>query len=173
VSIRHGTTILGASVIAAMVMAAPALAHVEVTPARITAGTPARLTLRVENERSTAATTKVVVKLPTNIAVLRFDPKAGWSRRVTIQRLPKPMRVAGRTIRSRVAIVTWTATSARTGIGPGTDAGAFGFTAVAWATGTRVLVFPTVQTYTNGDVVYWIGPPGSDEPAARVVLATG
>jgi periplasmic copper chaperone A len=173
VSIPHRTTILAASVIAALLMAAPALAHVELTPRLITAGSPARLTLTVPNEESTAATTKVVVKLPTNVAVLRFDSKRGWSRSVTIRRLPKPMRVAGRTIRSRVAIVTWTATTARARIGPGSVAGAFRFTAVAWPSGTRVLVFPTVQTYTNGEAVHWIGPPGSDEPAARVVLGSG
>jgi uncharacterized protein YcnI len=157
-------------VIAALVMAAPALAHVELSPRLITAGMPARLTMTVPNERSTTATTKVAVRLPTNVAVLRFAPKAGWSRSVTMQRLAKPVRVAGRTIRSRVAIVTWRATSARARIGPGSVAGAFVFTAVAWATGTRVLVFPTVQTYSNSEAVQWIGQPGSNEPAARVVL---
>jgi uncharacterized protein YcnI len=172
VSIRRKTTPLAVGLIAALVTAAPALAHVELTPRLITAGTPARLTMTVPNERSTAATTKVAVKLPTNLAVLHFEPKAGWSRRVTIQRLPKPVRVGGRMIRSRVAIVTWTATSARARIGPGSDAGAFVLTAVAWETEARVLVFPTVQTYTNGEAVHWIGPPGSEEPAARIVLAT-
>jgi uncharacterized protein YcnI len=159
------------SIVAVLATAASALAHVEVTPARITVGIPVRLELRVENERSTAATRKVVVRLPVNLAVLRFAPKIGWSRSVTPQRLPRPVRVTGRTIRTRVAIVTWTATSARARFGPGEGLGAFGFNAVAWANGTSVLAFPTVQTYTNGEAVYWIGPPGSDEPAARVVLA--
>jgi hypothetical protein len=31
-------------------------------------------------------------------------------------------------------------------------------------------VFPANQTYSNGEVVRWIGPPDADEPASRVTL---
>jgi hypothetical protein len=34
-----------------------------------------------------------------------------------------------------------------------------------------VLVFPATQTYSNREVVRWIGAPDSDEPAPRVTLA--
>ena len=32
------------------------------------------------------------------------------------------------------------------------------------------LVFPAVQTYSNGDVVRWIGDPDADTPAPRVTV---
>jgi hypothetical protein len=39
------------------------------------------------------------------------------------------------------------------------------------APGTRgTLIFTTVQTYSNGDVVRWIGDPGADLPASRVTV---
>jgi hypothetical protein len=41
---------------------------------------------------------------------------------------------------------------------------------VANGTTREGLVFPAVQRYSDGDVVRWIGPPGSDLPAG--VLAT-
>jgi hypothetical protein len=33
--------------------------------------------------------------------------------------------------------------------------------------------FPTVQTYSNGDVVRWIGPEDSDEPAPALTVEEG
>ena len=35
----------------------------------------------------------------------------------------------------------------------------------------QVLVFPAVQTYSDGSSVHWIGEPSSDTPAPRVTLA--
>ena len=32
------------------------------------------------------------------------------------------------------------------------------------------LVFPAIQTYSNGEVVRWIGAADADEPAPRVTL---
>ena len=34
----------------------------------------------------------------------------------------------------------------------------------------KTLVFPATQTYSNGEVVHWIGAPDSDTPAPRVTL---
>ena len=37
-------------------------------------------------------------------------------------------------------------------------------------TPNRTLTFKALQTYSNGEVVRWIGPPDSDEPAPQVRL---
>jgi hypothetical protein len=33
-----------------------------------------------------------------------------------------------------------------------------------------LLTFKAVQTYSNGEVVRWIGPPSADEPAPQVMV---
>jgi uncharacterized protein len=35
------------------------------------------------------------------------------------------------------------------------------------------LTFKAIQTYTNGEVTRWIGPPGSEEPAPQLKLTSG
>jgi uncharacterized protein len=37
----------------------------------------------------------------------------------------------------------------------------------------QTLTFKALQTYSNGDVVRWIGAPDADEPAPRVQLTGG
>ena len=34
----------------------------------------------------------------------------------------------------------------------------------------KALTFKALQTYSNGEVVRWIGPPDADEPAPQVTL---
>jgi hypothetical protein len=35
-----------------------------------------------------------------------------------------------------------------------------------------ILTFKALQTYSNGEVVRWIGPPNADEPAPRVTVTS-
>jgi len=46
----------------------------------------------------------------------------------------------------------------------------FGMSAKLPNTPGKSLVFPAVQTYSSGEVVRWIGPPDSEEPAPAVKL---
>ena len=152
----------------ALALAPAAAAHVTVDPTAVEAGSFARFAIRVPNERPRAGTVKVALKLPASLTFVSFQPKPGWKRTVKIVKLAKPIKVFGQTIRERVDTVTWTAAGAR--IGPG-EFDEFGMSAHVPNRPGLVLVFPSVQTYSSGEVVRWIGPPRSDEPAPRVTLS--
>ena len=172
---RHRTTaarglaVLGL-VVGSLVAAASALAHAEITPEQVAPRALTRLTLTVENERASAQTVKVVVTMPAQLIVTQFAAKPGWKRTATTRRLAVPLKVKGRTIRRHAEVVTWTATTRSARFGPGHAHGHFTFSAVARAAAGRTLLLPTVQTYSNRDVVRWIGAAGSDTPAPRVVV---
>ena len=80
-------------------------------------------------------------------------------------KLDKPVtNDEGETVTERAGTVTWEGGK----IAPG-EFDEFGLSAKVPAEQTT-LVFPAVQTYSNGDVVRWIGAPDADEPAPRVTL---
>lgn len=133
----------------ALVAVPVAGAHVTVNPQQAAPGSFARLAIQVPNEEEGADTVKVSVRLPAGLGEVSFEPKAGWKR-----------SVAGQT-------VTWSGGR----IGPG-EFDEFVISAELPDTPGRTLVFPAVQTYSNGKVVRWIGPPSADEPAPRVQLET-
>jgi periplasmic copper chaperone A len=155
-----------APVVAAALMLAPAAAaHVTVNPNEVAADSFARFAIRVPNERGNAETTKVTVRLPHGLFFVSFQPKPGWKRTVTMENLDPPATVFGEKVTERVATVTWQGGR----IAPG-EFDEFGMSAKVPNAPGRTLVFPALQTYSNGEVVRWIGPPDADEPASRVTL---
>ncbi len=140
----------------------PALAHVTVQPTEATAGSFARFVVRVPNERDDAATTKVDVQLPEALTSVSFQPKAGWTRTIERKDLAEPIEVFGERVTQYVASVTWEGGR----IEPG-EFEEFGFSARV-PDEQATLAFPVLQTYSSGEVVRWIGPPDSEEPAGRV-----
>jgi uncharacterized protein YcnI len=150
---------------AALVAAPAASAHVTVNPSKVAADSFARFDVRVPNERADVDTTKVTLKVPDGLVFVSFQPKPGWTRSVTMKKLAKPVTVEGEAVSEQVATVTWSGGT----IAPG-EFDEFGLSAKVPDRAGRVLVFPAVQTYSNGDVVRWIGSADADEPAPRVTL---
>lgn len=152
-------------VITAALVAAPAAsAHVTLNPSEVPADSFSRFAVRVPTERGNP-TTSVTVQLPDGLDFVSFQPKPGWMRSVKMVKLAQPREAFGETVTERIASVTWKGGS----IGPG-EFDEFGMSAhVPNKPGTE-LVFPAVQTYSNGEVVRWIGAPDADEPAPRVKL---
>lgn len=140
----------------------PALAHVTVQPAEAPTGAFFKFVVRVPNERDDAATTRVTVTFPDNLIFVSFQDVPGWDRRVEMRKLDEPLEAFGAQIDEVVGEVTWSGGS----IEPGTFA-EFPFSARVPEDET-VLEFPAMQVYSSGEVVEWTGPPGSEEPAARV-----
>jgi uncharacterized protein len=161
--------VLVAAAATAVVLAPAAASHVTLNPATVKAGSFDKLDIRVPTERERASTTRVSVQLPPGLSFVAFKPKPGWRRTVTTARVNPPLIVFGNRITSRIATVTWTSTSAASRIGPG-EFDEFEMTARVPETRGRTLVFPATQTYSNGEVVRWIGGPDADEPAPRVRL---
>jgi uncharacterized protein YcnI len=132
---------------AALILAPAAAAHVTINPAAVPAGSFARFDLHVPNERENASTTKVAVKLPEGLDEVSFEPKPGWRRSV------------------KGDAITWEGGT----IGPG-EFDEFSLSAKVPDEPGSKLTFPAVQTYSNGEVVHWIGTPDADEPAPQVTL---
>ena len=150
---------------AALFLAPAAVAHVTVNPDAVQADSFARFDVRVPNEQENASTTKLVVKLPKGLVEVSFQPKPGWKRSVTMEKLATPVTLEGETITEQVGTVTWQGGT----IAPG-EFDEFGLSAKVPNDPGAKLTFPAVQTYSNGDVVRWIGAPDADEPAPQVTL---
>jgi uncharacterized protein YcnI len=152
----------------ALVVAAPAYAHVTVQPNEAPTGSFSRFVVRVPNETPDTATTKVEVQFPTNVTNVGFQPKDGWDRSIKMKTLDEPIEVFGEEVTEAVDSVTWTGGS----IEPG-EFDEFGFS-IRTPDDAGELEFPALQTYEGGEVVRWIGPADADEPAAIVnVIDTG
>jgi uncharacterized protein YcnI len=155
-----------ASLVAALVVPAAAAAHVTVNPGEWEAGGFARFSVRVPNERPNADTTEVTMQFPENVLSASFQPVPGWERTVEMAALDEPIEEEGEEpITERIASVTWTGGT----IAPG-EFQEFGVSFQVPETPGEELVFPAVQTYSNGEVVRWIGPSDADAPAPRVAV---
>ena len=148
--------------LATVALAAPAWAHVTVQPTEAPVGSFFRFVVRVPNERDDANTTKVELQFPENLAFVGFQDKEGWDRTVQMKTLEEPIEVFGEEINEVVGSVTWTGGK----IEPH-EFEEFGFSARVPET-EEILEFPAIQTYDSGEIVRWIGPPESEEPAALV-----
>jgi uncharacterized protein YcnI len=156
---RRSTPLL--AIVAIVLSASPAFAHVTVQPNESTPGAFARFVVRVPNERADASTTKVEVEFP-DLFFVSFMDVPGWTRTVEMRELDEPAEVFGEEVTEVVGIVTWSGGEVQPG-----EFMEFGFSA-RMPEETTTLEFPAIQTYDSGEVVRWIGPPDAEEPAARV-----
>jgi periplasmic copper chaperone A len=156
---------IAAAMAAALVLAPAAPAHVTLNPREWEAGGFARFALRVPNERDAAATTRVTVKFPEQILSASFQPIDGWRREVKMVELDEPIEVEGEQVAERIDTVTWSGGR----IEPG-EFEEFGVSFQVPEEPGSELAFPAVQRYSNGEVVRWIGPQESDEPAPVVTI---
>jgi uncharacterized protein YcnI len=158
-----------AAALGALAFPAAAPAHVTLQPPDAEAGQFTRLDIRVPNERDNASTEKVDVRFPDGFVFVSTEPVTGWNARVRTEKLTKPIEVEGEKIEEQVTRVTLTAEDDAAKIGPGQFRD-FGLS-LRMPERPGVLAFKTLQTYDNGEVVRWIGPPDAEEPAARVTVA--
>ena len=90
------------------------------------------------------------------LAFVGFQPKPGWTRtrHDGEARRSRSPNDEGETVTERIGTVTWEGGK----IGPG-EFDEFGMSAKVPGTSRQTLVFPATQTYSNGEVVHWIGAP--------------
>jgi LPXTG-motif cell wall-anchored protein len=139
----HRIAALGALVLA--LTAAPAAAHVRVTPAKAAPGQSVEFELQVPGEKE-AHTIEVALRMPEGVQPSSFERVRGWHRQVD------------KAADGSVEVVRWHGELARDGVGR------FAFVA---ATPERDsdLVWKAVQRYDDGSEAAWIGPPHSERPA--------
>jgi periplasmic copper chaperone A len=158
-------TAVAIAVVAALMTAQAAAAHVTVNPNEWEAGGFARFAVRVPNERDNADTTEITVRFPQSIISASFQPIPGWERSIEMEPLDEPIEEEGEQITEHIASVTWTGGTIKPG-----EFEEFGVSFRVPETPGEDLVFPSIQTYSNGEVVRWVGAPDSDTPAPIVTV---
>jgi uncharacterized protein len=156
----------------ALTVAAAAQAHVTLQPNAAVAGAYTVLNVRVPNERDEASTVKVDVKFPAGFAAVSYQPLSGWKARVIKKKLATPIQTDDGPITEGVDRMIWTGSGTGLGrIAPGQFLDLPISVKVPGKAGD-VLTFKALQTYSNGEVVRWIGAPDADQPAPRVTVTS-
>jgi|KBSSwiStaDraftv2_1062776.scaffolds.fasta_scaffold11686_3 uncharacterized protein YcnI len=163
---RRSRTLLAtltAGIAALLILPATASAHVTVQPGNAEPGGYTRVTFRVPNERDDASTVKLEVTFPVGhpLASVSVQPVQGWTAKVVKSQLATPIKNDDGEITEAVSAITWSGGSIAPGefqefpvsLGPLPSAG-------------TSLVFKSLQTYSDGEVVRWIDvpQPGADRP---------
>jgi uncharacterized protein YcnI len=165
------------ALVASVVAATGASAHVTVSSADAAAGGYGKLTFRVPNESDTASTVSLRISIPEDEAMASLQAQAvpGWTITTTSAQLDEPIDNHGQEITSYVSVVEFRA-DAGGGIAPGR------FQEFALSGGpfpdAETLSFPAVQTYSDGTESAWIEPTveGQEEPenpAPTLTLTSG
>lgn len=159
-----------AAVGGALAIPASAQAHVSLHPNVWPAGSFPTAAVRVPNEMDNATVTKVDMQIPPGILSASYGPVPGWQVQVKTRKLAKPVQTDDGQITEEPIEITWTAQDKQAQI----PVGAFGTFPIAISvpdTPGKTLSFKTLQTYSNGKTVSWIGPASADTPAPTVNVA--
>ena len=128
-----------------------AYAHIQVLPTVVAPLDAVKFTLIVPGE-SEAQTTKVELQLPPNLLPFAWEDVPGWKREIVPG--DDPLSLGN---------VIWTGKLAPDG-----------FVEFSFLAGTPEeageLSWKAIQTYDDGTAVRWVGPPGSEEPAAVTIV---
>ena len=166
-------TALLAALVASVVVATGASAHVTVSSDDAAAGGYGKLTFRVPNESDTASTVGVRIQIPEEaaLAFLSVQPVAGWEVSTTTSDLPEPVEAEGQELTSYVSVVEFSAEDGG-GIAPG-EFQEFSLSGGPFPE-VESVAFPTVQTYSDGTESAWIEPTVDGEepefPAPTLTL---
>jgi uncharacterized protein len=164
---KSRVVLLATVALAALAIASVAEAHVTVHPNALPAGGFTVINIQVPNERDNASTTKVDVQFPQGIFTASVMAMPGWNARVITKKLPKPVQIEpGFTVTSRVDRVVFTGGR----IAPGQFLSFPVSIKVPDMKAGTLLTFKALQTYSNGEVVRWIGNPSADTPAPQVLI---
>ena len=138
---------------AMLALAAPAAAHVVVSPEEVTAGDYETLTVSVPTEKE-VPTTEIRVEVPEGFLLSGVQPVPGWEHAFEEDRgVVTAVTFSGGEIRPRE--FQQFLVQAQAPEEPGE---------YPWK---------AIQTYENGSVVKWTGPPDSEEPASVVEVVSG
>jgi uncharacterized protein YcnI len=147
----HRFGVFVAAVCGALIIAASASAHAELSPAVALTKHGQLFTLAVPTEKA-ATTTKVELTPPDGFTIDSFVPSPGWTRSV---------QSTGSGEETKIERVTWSG-----GRIPTEEDAVFQF--LASADSAKTYSFKVRQTYSDGSVVDWSGPESSDTPAPTV-----
>jgi periplasmic copper chaperone A len=162
---RLGAALAGAAGLI-LVTALPAAAHVSVSSPDAAPGDFGKLVFRVPNESDSADTTKLEVKLPTDtpFASVSTKPMPGWTVEANPVKLDEPVESHGVEVTKAVTTVIWTAEKGSAL--PPEQFAEFEISVGPFPEHVESMSFPTIQTYSDGEVARWTQPfkEGAAEP---------
>ena len=148
---RSRRSAIALTVALTLIVPALAFAHVVVFPRNSATGGREKYFLRVPNEKS-VNTIRVEVHFPDSVRVSAFADVAGWKLEILTDTA------------KRISGAVWTGT-----LEPKRFA-EFPFMGSNPKTAMK-LVWPTIQTYADGEKVEWTGEEGSKSPASVTTIA--
>jgi uncharacterized protein YcnI len=166
-------TVLALAAAAALLAPAAAQAHVSLHPNEVPTGSFATLNIRVPNESEKANTVKLAIQVPPGFLDISPEYMPGWTPKVLTSKLAKPVQTDDGEVTEQVKEIIWTGKGAQGKIPPGQFLNFSISTEIPGKAGEE-LTFKVLQYYDDGEVVRWIGPPESEEPAPQIdVTAEG
>jgi uncharacterized protein len=160
-----------ATLIALAWLAAPAAAqaHISLHPNTIPAGAFVTLNVRVPGEQEGAYAYKIDMQIPPGFTAIDTQNVPGWSVKEVITKPAKPIQTDEGPVDEEVSQIIWTGDRSTLGR---LENGAFVQFPLSIAMPANLagqsLAFKTVQYYSNGKVVHWIGSPSAEFPAPTV-----
>ncbi len=146
-----------------------AQAHVSIHPNEVPTGSFATLDIRVPNETDNANTNKVAVQFPPGFLDASTEFLPGWQAKVLTRKLASPVKTADGTVTEEVSEIVWTGDGKLGKVPPGNFLN-FPISVEMPGKAGQTLTFKTLQYYDNGQVVRWIGPPSSEQPAPTLAV---
>lgn len=161
------STVAALAATASLAAPAAAQAHISFHPNTVPEGAFATLTIRDPNESETASVVKLAVQLPDGVTDVSAAPPPGWTFSTKTEKLATPIQTEEGPVTEQVKEITFTGNGKDGRIVPGQFQNFPILTSLPGTAG-KVLTFPAVETYTDGRVTRWIGPPSSDQPAPTI-----
>lgn len=164
--LRRGVLVVAAVVVVSLGLAAPASAHVIVTPSTTAAGANALLEFSVGHGCGDSPTTRITIQLPREIIAATPTRSALWTIEKKLEKLdPAVVDAHGNKIVERVASVTF---SARTPL-PDGERDVLELMVRLPETQGVTLAFPTIQTCVQGEAA-WIEVPQDGQDVEQLEL---
>jgi uncharacterized protein len=149
-----------------------AQAHISLHPNTIPAGAFVTLDVRVPGEQAGAYAYKIDMLIPPGFTEIDTQNVPGWTVKKVITKPATPIQTPEGPVDEEVSQLIWTGDRSTLGR---LENGTFIQFPLDIAMPTNIagqsLAFKTVQYYSNGKVVHWIGPPSSEFPAPTVNIS--
>jgi uncharacterized protein YcnI len=161
--------LIASTLAAALLAPAAAQAHISLHPNTIPAGAFVTLNVRIPGEQEGAYAYKIDMLVPPGFTEIDTQNVPGWTVSKVITKPPTPIQTPEGPVDEEVSQVIWTGDRSTLGR---LENGTFIQFPLSIAMPSNIagqsLAFKTVQYYSNGKVVHWIGPPSSEYPAPTV-----
>jgi uncharacterized protein YcnI len=155
--------------IGAVLLPAAAQAHISLHPNTIPAGAFVTLDVRVPGEQEHAYAYKLDMLVPPGFTEIDTQNVPGWSVKETVVKPATPIQTPEGPVDEEVSQIIWTGDRSTLGR---IENGSFIQFPLSIAMPSDIagqsLAFKTIQYYSNGKVIHWIGPPSAEYPAPTV-----